>query len=315
MKTIVWHLKDEITWLVFWILGMGAYIGLVVFIYPEFGDTFESMMFNTMINQVADEHSELDFTSLAPTSAHGFADLFTRVIGEGLGGLVSKSPSGQLVFGTNPRISNFMADLGKFVGVREDYGSAVELSDAARAFVGLSSGMSNRFKMAYALEYGKMINSTGSVIDEKVTSAEAIGQLFGLPTMDVHDYYKTTNKLYTKSKEFRDDITMHYKEIKRQLALAGDDIEASKKVIDVMSMAWSVFKEDDIEARKMLNSLVQRDLINGDDFLIKKFFSISGMMTPADFRIMVQDSPIEEGKKKELLHIADQLEQFKVEEK
>ena len=49
MKTIVWHLKDEITWLVFWILGMGAYIGLVVFIYPEFGDTFESMMFNIPI--------------------------------------------------------------------------------------------------------------------------------------------------------------------------------------------------------------------------------------------------------------------------
>ncbi len=49
MKTIVWYLKDEIIWLVFWIFGMGAYIGFVVVIYPEFGDTFASMMFNTPI--------------------------------------------------------------------------------------------------------------------------------------------------------------------------------------------------------------------------------------------------------------------------
>ena len=81
------------------------------------------MMLNAMLNTVTDEHSELDYTSLAPTSAQGFADLFTRSTEEGIFALVSKSPSGQLVFGTNPRITNMVKNIAIFSGAMPDYSS------------------------------------------------------------------------------------------------------------------------------------------------------------------------------------------------
>ena len=39
----------------------------------------EGMMFNSMLNTISEEHSELDFTSLSATSAQGFGDLFVRI--------------------------------------------------------------------------------------------------------------------------------------------------------------------------------------------------------------------------------------------
>jgi hypothetical protein len=270
----------------------------------------EGMMFNAMINVVADEHSELDYTSLSPTSGQGFADLFTRSTEEGLFSLVSKSPSGQLVFGSNPRISNFVKDIAAFSGLRPDY-TTLEFSTLAKGFVNMSSGMSNAFKMKFAQKYGKVINSTGSVVDDSVTSAEAIGILFGLPTKDAAEFYKTNDKLYTKSKAFQDDIKAHYKEIKRQLTLAGDSVEASKKILEVMAIGWEVFGDDEIEARKQFASLIKRDAKEGDSFLVEKLFKISGILTPSEWNILVQDSPIAEDKKKELLSIGEQLQNYK----
>ena len=270
----------------------------------------EGMMFNALLNTVSDEHSELDFTSLSPTSGQGFADLYTRFMEEGYGSLVSKSPSGQLVFGTNPRITNFVKDLAIFSGFLPEY-TPMEFSDLSRSFVGMSSGMSNIFKMMYAQKYGKRINSTGGVVDDSVTSAEAIATMFGLPPKDVAEFYNTNNKVYTKSKAFQDDIKAHYKEVKRQFALAGDDVDASRRALEVMSVGWEVFGEDEIVARKAFTSLIKRDLKEGDMYLVEKLFKMSGMLTPAEWSILVQDSPIAEDKKKSLLDIGTQLENYK----
>lgn len=277
----------------------------------QFG--IEGMMFNSMLNVVADEHSELDYTSLSPTSGQGFADLFTRTMEEGMFALVSKSPSGQLVFGSNPRITNFVKNIAAFSGAIPEY-TPIELSSLARGFIGLSSGMSNAFKMKFAQKYGQVVSSTGNVIDEHVTSAEAIGILFGLPPEDAAEFYRTNDKAYTKSQAFQDDIKAQYKEVKRQLALAGGNKEASETVLETMNIAWMVFGEDEIEARKAFTSLIKRDLKNGDVFLVEKMFKLSGIMSYDDWRRLVQDSPITEDKKKELLNIGEQLQNYKSEE-
>ena len=270
----------------------------------------EGMMLNAMLNTVTDEHSELDYTSLAPTSAQGFADLFTRSTEEGIFALVSKSPSGQLVFGTNPRITNMVKNIAIFSGAMPDY-SSMEFSTLAKQFVSMSSGMSNAFKMRFAQKYGKVINSSESVVEETVTSAEAIGILFGLPPKDVAGFYKTTDKMYKKTKAFQDDIKAHYKEVKRQLALAGDDKESSEKVLEAFAAGWLVFGDDEVEARTQFASLIKRDAKEGDLFLIEKMFKLSGIMTPSEWNILIQDAPIEDEKKKELLSIGKQLENYK----
>ena len=59
------------------------------------------------------------------------------------------------------------------------------------------------------------------------------------------------------------------------------------------------------------NPLIKRDMKEGDLYMVEKLFKMSGMLTPSEWRILVQDSPIEEDKKKQLLDIGVQLENYK----
>jgi hypothetical protein len=281
---------------------------------PEVRDAFEigleSMIFNSLINVIADEHSELDFTSLAPTSGQGFADLFVRLTEEGVGGLISKSPSGQLFLGNNPRVSNFVKDMAIFSGLMPEH-TPITLAKLATSFVSMSSGMSNGFAMMFSQKYGKYINSSGRVIDDDVTSAEAIGLMFGLGTKEVSDYYKTTSKMYTKSAAFKDDVTAQYKNVKRQMTLAAGDKTAQRKVLETMALGWMVFGDDEPQARAIFKSLISRDAKEGDIYLIEQLFKMSGIMTQTEWNILVQGSNLPEDKQKELLSVGSQLQNFK----
>ena len=72
-----------------------------------------------------------------------------------------------------------------------------------------------------------------------------------------------------------------------------------------------LFGEDEVVARKAFTALIKRDLKEGDMYLVEKLFKMSGMLTPAEWRILVQDSPITEDKKKSLLDIGTRLENYK----
>ena len=271
----------------------------------------EGLMFNQMLNLIAEEHSEIDLTSLAPTSGQGFADLFTRSMDEGLFGLVSKSPSGQLLFGSNPRISNFMKDLAIFTGADAGH-NEMTTAKLLKSGASLFSGMSNAFKAQYALEYGKVINSRGMVIDENTTTVEGLFMIMGLPPKDVHEYYKTNQKLYSKSQEFRDDIDEWYKETKRQLVLAGGDADAETLALDTMSMGWKVWGAHEVEARKYLTAKIKRDMKTGDDYLVNLMLKRTGMITnESQWRMLVQDAPISEEKKKMLIEQGESIYKMK----
>jgi ABC-2 type transport system permease protein len=44
MKILIWTLKDELSWLVFWTIAMGGYMCFSVALYPAFSEMFENMM-------------------------------------------------------------------------------------------------------------------------------------------------------------------------------------------------------------------------------------------------------------------------------
>jgi len=49
MRILIWTLKDELRWLVFWTVGMGAWVCFVVALYPAFSEVFENMINLPMI--------------------------------------------------------------------------------------------------------------------------------------------------------------------------------------------------------------------------------------------------------------------------
>lgn len=273
----------------------------------------EGLAFNSLINIIADEHSALDWTSLSPTSGQGFADLFTRFTEEGMQGLVSKSPAGQMFLGTNPRITNFLKNTMAFAGVRPDL-PPVDFYKLSRSFAMLSSGMSNFYKARYIEKWNQVKNSSGKVIVEHATQGEAYGQLFGLPPEKVRRYYDTKGKLFDKSEAFREDVNYHYNNIKKNLALAGDDISATDEVMETMAMGWVVFEDYEYEARKQFAALIKKDAKEGDFYLIEKLYKASGIMTPKEWKMLVQDSPLSEENKKNLLDVGEKMDKFRNEE-
>ena len=44
MKVLVWNLRDELRWLLFWLAGTGAWTCFVVALYPAFGEAFADMV-------------------------------------------------------------------------------------------------------------------------------------------------------------------------------------------------------------------------------------------------------------------------------
>jgi len=267
----------------------------------------EGMMFNSLLNLIADDYSELDWTSLSATSAQGFGDLFVRVTEEGIGGLVTKSPSGQLVFGNNPRISNAIKNIAIFSGAMPEY-EPVELLDVVKGLVSMASGLSNGFKSRLALKTGQMVNSSGKVILEEVTTAEGLGLLWGLPPDRARKLYETEKVIYEKSKAFKDDMDLWYKELKRQMYLSGDNNDATESALKSFSAGWLVFGDDEPEARKYISGLIKRDLKTGNVYLIERLFKLSGITPPAEFKRIIGNTPLSEEEKKIFYDIADQTE-------
>jgi hypothetical protein len=275
-------------------------------LHEAFKNGIEGMMFNALINTMAEDYSELDLTSLSATSAQGFGDLFVRITEEGLGGLITKSPSGQLIFGNNPRISNALKNLAIFSGAMPEY-TPMEFTKVAKGFISLASGMSNGFKSRFALKTGQIVNSTGKLITDEVTTVESWGILFGLPPLQAKRVYETSQTAYEKTDAFKKDIDNWYKEVKRQFRLSADNEEASSKVVELFSVAWLVFNENEVEARKHVGSLIRRDLKDGDTSIIQKLFKLSGILPQAEFKRMVANAPISEEDKEVQYKIADQI--------
>ena len=269
-------------------------------------DGMEGLIFNGMINSLSDQHSELDFTSFSPTSGAGFADLVMSFLdGEGLIGLISNSPSGSLFIGSNPRVSNFMIDIGRFAGAMPDY-PPITFSKLSKSFASMSSGMSNAFKYLYANEHGKMVNSKQHAIDDDVTSAEAIGILLGLPTKTAKKHWDTNEKMYLVSDSFKNDVKVHYSNVTRMLAQTDEsDLDANRRILETMAFGFKVFNKNQTEALKVFRSLVQRDAKKGDSFLIDRLYKMSNMMPYAEWKILVQGAPLTEFQVKEMLKVGE----------
>ena len=184
----------------------------------------------------------------------------------------------------------------------------VELLDVVKGLVSMASGLSNGFKSRLALKTGQMVNSSGKVILEEITTAEGLGLLWGLPPNKARKLYETEKVIYEKSKAFKDDMDLWYKELKRQMALSGDNNDATEAALKSFSAGWLVFGDDEPEARKYISGLIKRDLKTGDVYLIERLFKLSGITPSAEFKRIIGNTHLPEEDKKIFYDIADQTE-------
>lgn len=257
----------------------------------------EELLLNTVLSAAVGRDVSLDLSSLAPGDLHGMNAMMGEMLNGSLTDIIAKSPSGQLFFGGNGRITNFARDLAQFTSVIDnDLGSITELQDVGISFIKMSSGMSHAFKVDYILKWGRKMNSKGQVVANDLGIPEAVAQAFGLGTIAEAQKMQAGMAAYAHSVALKDDVTQWYTQAKR--LLSNEDLTAQqvRQTMRLTSEAWRVWGNIP-EARKQLKKLMKKDAVAKDTVLYRSLRKLlNGGLEPSELKTLILDSGMEQSK-------------------
>lgn len=272
----------------------------------------EGAVFNKLLSLSTGEDVNIDFSGLAPLDMFGTYEFIHSLFSTDVGTIVSSTPSGQLLFGNNPRLTNFAKTAAKYFNVTDDYENPTSFSEVATEFAKLASGYSNAFKAGYALKYQQKINTLGGITDPEVSTAEAMAQLFGFPTMDETQRFYVNDKSYKASKAYEDDVKKWYADYKKHLVRQGITPAESSGITRVYTEAWRHWGNDDFRAKEIVNQLLRQDVLNGDARMYQSVIRMTGMKDAGETKSLIKALPnINEEKRKQLMDSVDFIESYK----
>lgn len=283
---------------------------------PDLRDTvvqgLEGAIFNKLLSLSSGENVNIDFAGLAPLDMFGTYEFIHSLFTTDVGTIVSSTPGGQLLFGKNPRLTNFATTAAKYFNLTDDYKDPTKFSEVALEFAKLSSGFSNAFKASYALKYGQKINTMGGITDPQVSSPEAIAQAFGFPTMTETQKFYVNDKMYKKSKAYEDDVKKWYADYKKHLTRQGITPAESDGVNRTYTEAWRHWGNDDFRAKEIINQLLKQDVLNGDARMYQSVLRMTSMQDSGQVKAMIKAMPnMSEEKRKQLLDSVHFIDQYR----
>lgn len=272
----------------------------------------EGAMFNKLLSLSTGEKTNIDFSGLAPLDMYGTYEFIHGLFSQDVGAIVAASPSGALLFGNNPRLTEFAKVGARYFNLVDDYESPTQFSQVANEFAKLSSGYSNAFKAAYALKYKQKINTMGGITDSSVTSAEAVAQAFGFPTMDETMRYYVTDKSYKASEAFKQDVKKWYGDYKKQLVREGITPAELEGINRVYTEAWRHWGNDNFEAKSQISTLLQQDVANGDARIYNSVMRLTGIQSAEKTKALLKALPnIEDDKRQQAIDSVDFIQTYK----
>lgn len=236
--------------------------------------------FNKLIELGTGQDVSMDFGNLAPSDAYGLYDFMRAGMTTELGQIMAATPSGQLFFGSNPRITKFAKTAVSYVTASDTSTmSPTTLSNVYTDLASLSSGMSNVFKARMALDYHKSYGARGQVTDPSVSTPEAMLFLFGFRTMEQTQRTWVGMDLYEKTKAYSDDVNTWYKQLTMKLASEGTKAETDEYITTVLSMSFNAFGSSE-KAMGIIKRNLDRDSMAGTgiiyDSILKRADYVSG---------------------------------------
>lgn len=272
----------------------------------------EGATFNKLLSLSSGKDVGIDFSGLAPLDMFGTYTFIHSLFTTDVGTIISSTPGGQLLFGNNPRLTNFAKVGAKYFNLTDDYKDPTSFGEVAKEFAKLSSGMSNMFKAAYALKYKQKINTMGGITDPDVSTPEAIAQVFGFGTMDEAQSFYVRDVTYKKSKAYEDDVKQWYGEYKKHLARNGIGPAETAGIQKVYTEAWRQFGNDDFRAKEIVNQLLRQDILNGDSRMYQSVLRMTGLQSNAETQSLIKALPnIDEQKRKQLKDTVDYIDSYK----
>jgi hypothetical protein len=250
---------------------------------------------NAALTAISGESQAIDFGDLAPANASGVGNVFLAFLGTPIMDAIKNSPSVGLFFGNNPRIKDAFTTGFKWFLPFEDYNDPVldtKFSDVVLAAANMFSGFSDTWKAHYAFETGKKLSSGGKVTDEDVTGVEAVFGAFGFHTKTEKGYQKTFDRMNPDGYQVNDtDITLWYKELKRQFARKNITVRENDFANRVFAEAWRVFGQDRPKAAAVLLDKIQTDAKNGDYVVVENILKKMGFITDEELWGVINSLP------------------------
>jgi hypothetical protein len=284
--------------------------------HPEAYDAIVSglqfHMFNKILEGLSGEDSRVDFSTLAPLDAYGMFETLDKLFTTELIEILGATPSGQLVFGNNPRLTNLAKSVSSLF--YPDEMQPEKASGIAHEIGLLSSGYSNAYKALQVLRYHKSYGARGQVTDAKVSTPEAIAQLFGFKTLDAALTMAVSMEQWKNSSAFTDDVNRWYRDYTRKIAQQGITADEEQYAIDTMATAFDVFKHNE-KAMTIIIKNITRDAMSGSSAMYDSVLRTSDYQTVEEMRAQAMALPDDEypGKQK-LLETIKLIEDFKYEE-
>lgn len=235
----------------------------------------ESVFLNKAFSEMYGTKVDLDYSSIAPLDAYGLSDFITNIMSNDIGEILSASPSGSLVFGTNPRISRLVNSVSTMIGLKENFeDNPIKWSNVAMDAANLSSGLSNAFKAAYAWEYGKKIGALGGTTDESVSKPEAIAAALGLPTHDESQMRKAMDAIYKNDADVKKDVDKIFQITANQFKQEGMTPDQLEWTFAMSGRMMSVFKGNP-KAKEYWAQNMRKQQANKDWTMMKRIMEFS----------------------------------------
>lgn len=246
-------------------------------------DGLLSASVNGIISAVSGDPSRVDVSALNPINAYGVVEFLGKLNEGGFSKLVTESPAGSLIFGSNPRITNLTRTAGMLMGFG-DVAEGIEpmlWGQLWRDVASLSSGASNGYKAMLALEYRKQFASAGGTIADNISTPEAFAIALGFPVKNGAVNWAIVEDINSKYKTRKEDIQEVFNQHSRILIAEGLGDDQLAYQIKMAQLAMSLYK-DDPEASKMWWGMVKQKVQDGDDRLLRKIMEASKWATPED---------------------------------
>ncbi|MNJ09631.1 hypothetical protein D3C77_37770 [compost metagenome] len=276
----------------------------------------EGYTLNKLLSLASGEESSVDWSGLSPVDMYGTMDFIHSLFTTDVGTIIASTPSGQLLFGNNPRLTNFAKSSARYFNLVDDYQDPTVFGQVATDFFKLSSGFSNAYKAAYVLEYGKKYGTLGGNTHSNVPTPNAIALVFGFQSLADAQTRYVNDTLYNKSKDLEKDVKEYYKQAKNHLLSKEPGMDSSQLALKLTGEAWRVWGNDNIRAKQLLMGELRRDMQDKDVRLYQRVLRDNNMLNSAEMENLMRAVPYkDEAQRQRALETFKYMDQYKDEDK
>lgn len=272
----------------------------------------ESMLLNNMFNELFEDNTNIDFTSLDPYGMSGWKKFFQAMYSGGMKDMLLNSPAGQIFVKDQGRTQNAIAAMQRY------FAGFIDSEQPPESFIGMmteiakiTSGFSSAHKASMLLDAKQRYDQFGKTVDKSVNHVEAWAQLFGFGTADTRDLYEISQKVNTRNKEYKDEVLNVYKTMKQYYEKELQNGNKDPKFITAISgFVLNRYKDEPVAIQIIANE-IERDAADPNSTLLYQMMKASQIPDHAGLRKEVEISPLTPDEKREMLRRLDDASKAK----